>query len=773
MNRATRTTFAIPSRLVHAGLVMLVAFLLVWATHYPGDSTAVEQGESLGLTLIVLAGSSVGLIAWMFAAPIAFRWRETSFWLDAIVLILAAWVGLSAWINAGIFTGWSPPLGGDLRASTNEAWWWVAAAAWWVMLRKCMGRSSARLALTGMLAGLGVLLAVHTFHQLFVSFPETLAAYEADPDAQLARIGIGAPPGSAARMIFENRLRDGGPTATFALANSLAGPLAMLASACLAIFVTVMTSGINRSSGRYFSNQHLAALAFVAAVTLIVLAALSVTGSRAGVLAVAIMSTVLVSLTLTRNWLDARRRILIAISGAGILFLAVAVVAADSDSWSQAPATLQLRAQYWLATWAMVADHPWFGVGPGNFQLVYQAYRDIAAHELIAEPHNFFFETLACGGWVAAVMLVAFLIVATRACWKGPQSATTNSTESTKESNWMGWSAGTGGLIGLLWVWYDGIRRGSPPDFEAHQWGVPLAIATIGGWFFWVRSLQSEIDCVRAGRVAAGTGLLHLCFSGGWTVPGVVMVLACFAAMALPSVEEPDDATESAAHPGIQSLRWIVVIVSVGMVWFLFAFSLKPVGQTDQAMNEAERALGRNQVARGKRVLQAAITNDWLATDPAIWLAAIENRELLERGAVEPMSQKSRSVFSRAVDRIGNDPAKLKVIGELHLHRYQVTGQENDLIMASEVYDRMISLSPTHQAFVAQAAEIAREQSRLDGSPPERAEELVRRTVELCEAGGVITRAIDFQMILPCRKIGRPAIQAPIVRPADEVFSSW
>lgn len=762
-----RTTFAAPSRLIHAGLALVVAFLLVWATYHPGDSTAVERGESLGLTLAVLGGSLAGLVALIFAAPTSFRWKRRSFWLDAIALWLAGWVWASAWINAGIFNGWSPPLGGDLRASTNEAWWWIAAAVWWVMLRRCMSRPSFRLALTGMLVGLGVLLAVHTLHQVFVSFPETLAAYAADPDAQFAKLGIDAPPGSAARMNFENRLRDGGPTATFALANSLAGPLAMIASACLAILASMISSAPNWWKHRF------GGLAIMAAATAVLLGALSVTGSRSGVLAVAIMSMVLVAHAFAREWLGARRRIVVAISGAVILLVGVAVVAIDDDSWSQAPATLQLRSQYWRATLAMVADHPWFGVGPGNFQLVYQAYRDVTAHELIAEPHNFLFETLACGGWIGASLLIAMLIVAASSFRSSLKPLAATSIETAIPSKWIPWSTGAGGLIGLLWVWYDGMRQGFLPDFDAHQWAVPLAIATIFGWFIWVKPNQVEIDFKRVGWIATCTGLLHLSFSGGWTVPGVAMLLACFAAMALPSVEATTKNTETAEHQRLNSLGAIVAIVLVSLVWFLFDFSFRPVKQTDQAMKQAERVLYRNQAGMAKNILQSALATDPLAADPAIWLAVIENRDRLRRRSIDARSEVSLEVYSQAVDRIGNDPAKLKAIGDLHLHRYQVNGRENDLAMAAEIYDRMISLSPTHQAYVAQAAEIAREQSRLDGSSPELAGELAQRTRKLCEAGGVVTRAINFQMILPCQTFGQQAIDGPIVRPADEVFAMW
>ncbi|TWT93140.1 O-antigen ligase family protein [Neorhodopirellula pilleata] len=776
MSHTTRTgdraTFAVPAGIVHAGLAMVAAFLLVWSTYHPGDSTAVERGESLGLTLAVMIGSSVGLVSWMFVDPETFRWRQSAFWLDVIPVLLAVWVVLSAWINAGLFSGWSPPLGGDLRASTNEAWWWIAAAAWWVMLRRGATCASFRFALTGMLVGLGTLLAVHTLHQEFVSFPETFAAYEADPDGQLAQLGLDAPPGSAARMIFENRLRDGGPTATFALANSLAGPLAMLASACLAILASMISSRLQRRATGDQARIHSGGLAVVASAAFLLLFALSVSGSRSGVLAVAIMATVWLTQTFARKWLDARGRFVLMFSGAAILLLGIAVVAVDRDSWSQAPATLQLRIQYWNATLAMVADHPWFGVGPGNFQLVYQAYRDPSAHELIAEPHHFFFETLSASGWIGAFFLIAMLIVAVRVFRSGLKPIEIQSSDATDESKWIIGATGAGGLFGLMWVWYDGIRRDFPPDFDAHQWAVPVAVAMVGGWSVWVKANRQDIDFRRVGAMAAGTGLLHLCFSGGWTIPGVALVLSSFAAMAVPTADDSQTDTDLGANRGLRSQPWVVAAVMVSLVWWMFAFSFRPVAQTDQAMKQAERSLSRNRSEAARNVLQSAMALDPLAADPAIWLAVIENRDRLRR-PVEPLPEKSLEIFSQAVDRIGNDPAKLKAIGELHLHRYQVSGLESDLKMASDIFNRLISLSPTHQAYVAQAAEIAREQSRLNGSSHEVADKLARRAEELCEAGGVVTRAINFQMIMPCRKLGRPAIESSVVRPADEVFATW
>ena len=255
-----------------------------------------------------------------------------------------------------------PSIGGDLRAATNEGWWWLAAAGYWVVFRRFTTNAGVAFAMTGLLISLGVLLAVHTLHQFYVSLPQTMREYLANPDEQLARAGINAPPGSAARMIFENRLRDGGPTATFALANSLAGPLAMMAAACFAFLIEIR--------GRHRDIPGFTAIVVAAlAVTAI---ALTVSGSRSGVLSVIIAMVAMVAFSFDRMRMAITKRVVVIALLSISLITLLAVMIPSRDAWTKAPATIQLRLQYWRSTLAMVWDHPWFGIGPGNFQLAYQ-----------------------------------------------------------------------------------------------------------------------------------------------------------------------------------------------------------------------------------------------------------------------------------------------------------------------------------------------------------------------------------------------------------------
>ncbi len=59
----------------------------------------------------------------------------------------------------------------------------------------------------------------------------------------------------------------------------------------------------------------------------------------------------------------------------------------------------------------MIADHPWFGCGPGNFKSYYTRYKVPEASETIADPHNFLLEIAATAG-VPALTLFLLIFVA-------------------------------------------------------------------------------------------------------------------------------------------------------------------------------------------------------------------------------------------------------------------------------------------------------------------------------------------------------------------------
>ena len=92
-----------------------------------------------------------------------------------------------------------------------------------------------------------------------------------------------------------------------------------------------------------------------------------------------------------------------------LLAAAVAVGTLDRDRLAQASKSFGYRLQYWQSSLQMIADHPWLGCGPGNFQDAYTRYKLPEASEEIADPHNFLLEIWATAGTPAALAFLAVL----------------------------------------------------------------------------------------------------------------------------------------------------------------------------------------------------------------------------------------------------------------------------------------------------------------------------------------------------------------------------
>lgn len=799
-----------------------IAVAFVWAIYHPADSTAIEQGYALGFTLAVMM--LVTGIAWAYRIVPTWQWKYASWWVDASVLSMAGWVFFAAWASSGGFLSGGftstlpemglPEVGGDLRSATNEAWWWIAAAGLFVVLRRVLFDLDRVVSMFGLLLAAGAMLAVHTLHQYAISLPQTLQDFLAAPDEMLAQIGMEAEAGSASRMIFENRLRDGGPTATFALANSLAGPLAMTVVLAGGCWIGWMQTARTRSADR--AMPMLIGIAAGGLGIGLLLTALWATGSRSGLLSVVLMTGIMIAKSVwnratqdrsstgkstakstARSTAKSTRRStrLTWIStgvGGVVLIGAVGRFGAQltGGEWvSQAPATIQLRMQYWSSTWAMVLDRPWFGAGPGNFQLVYQTYRDVRAHELIAEPHNFFFETLASGGVVAGLLLIAALVTG---MFSYRDSSRRVHDHSNEEANRLprpdartGVVVGCAALAGILSVWYAGIASGDLPDFDAHLLAVPMFFAVFGGWCWAINRGVLAITPAQCRSIAAMvtcTGLLHLCFSGGWTVPGVAFFLICFAAIATPV---PPSAPE---RRGSNRFAGQVTVVSIGiaLVLFVYVFSFRPVRATRAALAQSAMLISTNRVGSAEQILKSNLIADPLDRDTAIWLASSENRTWMPLAvANSPGAVRQRKLADEAmrdaIRRSGNDPVRLRAIAEQWIHAYQVAAGVSNLVNANVTLALARKLSPTHESITAQQAEVLREIERL-GIRPEpdsstetssmemSAVELATRAEMLASAGGVVTRSLGLQRILRARVIGRDALTGPVRFNADELL---
>ncbi len=183
---------------------------------------AAESGASLPLVMM-------WLLLWVFWILAACRWptpgRATaSLAAAACFLALAAGSTLSS-------------LGREnARAALNGFWSLAACGAIFVLSLNLLTTGVRRRALLALLIGLGAAEAVMGHFQFFYAAPQRAANYfQADARERsliLQEVGVQDEPG---RVQFENRLRSTEPNASFVLANSLAGLLAVACAVVLGL----------------------------------------------------------------------------------------------------------------------------------------------------------------------------------------------------------------------------------------------------------------------------------------------------------------------------------------------------------------------------------------------------------------------------------------------------------------------------------------------------------------------------------------------------------
>ncbi len=239
---------------------------------------------------------------------------------------------------------------------------------------------------------------LHSLYQYQISMPATRAEFRADPVGSLAKGGIQAPPGSDIYMQYASRLESSEPLGPYALTNSLAGLYVLVLLLGLAWFVEL------RKEDRWARWSLIAFL-------LLGVVCFALTKSRGGWLALA---TAIAGYAFSRSGgysILYRNRSWLALASVLCIGLLGLLYATDPLVLLEAPKSLAFRWQYWESTFAMIRDHLWFGVGPGNFQNYYPEYKSAIASETIADPHCFPLEIAATIGlpglcWSCLGMLI-------------------------------------------------------------------------------------------------------------------------------------------------------------------------------------------------------------------------------------------------------------------------------------------------------------------------------------------------------------------------------
>jgi O-antigen ligase len=547
------------------------------------DRLSSSSGLVLSMLWFAAAAGWAAWLAWSRQGIVRLGWIEVGF---AVVVALV-------FTTAAAAAHYKHP-------AMLIAWEWVAFLLAFSLVRQLVRTPQEGHSLLAAILATAVSLSGHAIYQYTVEMPRDRAMLE-DPEKlrqELAKIHIHLEPNDPYLATYQKRLQENNVFATYAHPNSFAGFLALTFPAAVGWML------VSRKQYAWHWRTLLAACLVVLLGT-----ALWMTHSRGAILALLMVGGVVLVIYGHRMWWPYRAWV-----AAGIAVLAVAVFMISRTEWGaigfeKARHSFGLRTEYWAATWRMIADHPFLGVGPGNFGRHYPRYMAETAHERIQDPHNFALEMWATCGILALVALLgtwaAFFRGArgerreARDDGRDPNTATVRTASrppplAPRPSPLapLRWEFYLGGMAGLILGFMlraadrsaeDVIMEGLLSGGRSLLWFAAFALLDNIPWIG-----PSQGLALTAGVAAL---LLNLSVSGGVTQPSVAVPMWVMAALALNS---------STSQPALWQprswLAWLVpfpVLAGVAVAYFLLVFY--PVTSCAAALAEARRHYGEGE----------------------------------------------------------------------------------------------------------------------------------------------------------------------------------
>jgi len=632
----------------------------------------------------------------LFAARLAFPSESAALMGDGQLFVVgwlalvAAWFAFQARSNrAGLkwslvdtllaaLLGWHTLAGlvalrtGAPRPALNMLWEWLGLGAAYFVVRQTAWRPSLTRAAVATALGVAVLLSLHAIYQVAWDFPQTRAEYQRDPEQMLREAKISAPPGSAERFLFEQRLASLEPLATFSLTNSLAGYL-----------VAWGVAGLGAAAATALARRPARAWAGLLVLTGIVGIALLLTKSRSGYLAGLASVAALGLFALTRGWHGKR----LAAVGLGLTLGGAVVVAGlgsigvlDAQILTEARKSLGYRWEYWQSTTQMIADQPWFGCGPGNFQSNYARYKLPQASETVADPHNFLFEAAATAGLPAALLILAAIAALVWRVGRAEQvSAEAEGEAVATAPRWIV----VGGAAGFALSWLVGPWVEVPPMLHFCLAGAVVIGGS--GTVVWPWITAGRLTAAATLLAAAALGL-NLLAAGALAFPSLSATLLVLAALSV-------NLSGSDMRPNLsQKARWLLAGGAAILALLCWTTTAWPGFRVRQLTGAARQALTHGNPEQAEDLFVAAAAADPRAVEP--WMSLTELRFQLWRQA--PSTARWQSFENAAQRWLALDPRSAPGWTEIALWRLRAyrLGQTQALDTAIDAFRRAVELYP-------------------------------------------------------------------------------
>jgi hypothetical protein len=670
-----------------------LAALLVARPLFPSESAA-TYGD--GLTMVMLWISLA--VLWLLEMVGRPRFSLRFGWIDVAVLALIGWHSLAALAVTIV---------GSPRPAINMLWEWIALGLCFLLARQFLATPREARAVAAVMIALAAGLSGYGLYQRMYELPQTRAEYAADPDRVMRDAGLWLPPDSRERELFESRLGNREPLATFALTNSLA--------AFLAPWLVILAGmGLDaRASRKQLLRMGLCLIPIAACLVLTKSRSAYMAGGAGLVLA----------------WMFYRGRPMrigwklptTALSIAALV-LAAALVIDGPDLLAKTWKSFAFRVHYWQASVQMIGDHPWIGCGPGNFQNAYTQYKLPEAAEEVADPHNFLLEIAATAGLPAAIAFVGVLACFFSAAWMGAREGKEERGAGETEDGQlaMGRPCKThgpispmaslpspasdpasdasahvlvGGVAGFLLSVPVGLLSAAPPGAAAVLLGLPLAIVTVGLLWDWIQNGHLPRWLPAVGVIVL---LVDLLTTGGIGLPSIAGTLWLLLALGLMD-QRPR------AIPVLVAWAALLVLIVLAVLCYQTAYS--PVLACQAQLRLAER-----QPAQAAAHLEAAAVADPWAAEPWRQLAALEFERWWQQPSLEGFDHFRRAA-RQAVELAPRSAPLWLNVGDWYFRAFSKTDRSGKKVEidalgpALSAYQEAVRLYPTNAVYRTKLAE--------------------------------------------------------------------
>ncbi|QDT52856.1 O-Antigen ligase [Caulifigura coniformis] len=680
------------------------------------------------LPLLDIVGLVLIAIRWF--TPTEGTFQGDTLWISQLWLgwgVLASWSALRQqvhWTKRGGLWAWGLGLiaaghvvagvavmatEGQKRSALNGLWEWVSlalAAVWFHHRASSSGfRRTFRITLIASAVGLSALgiwqrwvshpalgQAVIEFDELESKVPSLEGSERRQAETRLRALErtLGeyrSLDANGRRAMRQRLLESSEPLGRFALTNSLAALLLVGLILSLGEAFTLWQAG-GRSTAQGPADPHVSKIVLTIAALLIAFVLL-LTKSRtawggclAGGMTAAVVGT-------RGRWKSVIGWGVVAAGAMAVLVAATwAAGGLDRLVLTEAPKSLEYRTEYWIGAWRVIQQHPWIGIGPGNFRQHYLAHKLAKSSEEVLDPHNFLLEAWATSG-LAGIAGLVLLIVACLTAFRRPLAG---NTQDAGGGDWRSSAPaivfGAGGLLSVV-----ALYLGGQADWELIAASATAVLAAIGLNRTTASGSVLPVEGREIATQAAWCGLsVHLLGAGGMEMPAIFQLWLCLSSL----IVAPRAALAAAHWPA-----WLpgAALAICGLAFFgQFATatipSLNSRSLTDLAF--ADSMTGRRPDLADRQLSEAAAADPH---DPTPW------RHRAQLAFQQWTRTRDGEWFDRAIEYqhevIRRDPRHAhdyRALADLHLKRFAVDQRPQDAEAAIEATKKALILYPNQLA---------------------------------------------------------------------------